>query len=480
MRPATWSVTEEAQLLVGTAAPNLHKSSKTLKIDTCDSGTDITIGTPQTSSKTMSTLTAYYKELASKISRDDPEPANDLSTFHAVGIVVSMEDPRSGDSGDAPWEIQMFDFSSAQSIGTVVAGQDGEKRDSCGNPIVSAYTKRITRFTGLHPGCIVSICGEVIRMDAGRPSSILVNSIATPAPPIFPWTPLPVGSELPVEYAVGESLRIHFVSGPFPPEDVAGIVSSVVITAVARCADLLIIGGPLVPEVTGAALAHADSYFDELFKLDSIIHETLERGKNINTRVVLVPATEDANATPVLPQGPLPLADSASILLPGNPCQLLINGQIRIGVCCHDVVSMMRDVVVDRGVPIEGSLGRVVDSIIASRLYVPVVERPSPIIDLVHLDKLRMIAEPAGKEKCIAPHLVFFPSVKPRFALRTMGGSGPLAINNGLHNPRQKNVPFAVHGVEVTIPHLDAVVAYGASAETGVTVGVLNFDKRGT
>jgi hypothetical protein len=185
-----------------------------------------------------------------------------------------------------------------------------------------------------------------------------------------------------------------------------------------------------------------------------------------------------------MPQPKYCVEDSAGVFALSNPCEIIVD-RLRIGVSNFDSVTPMRDRMVERmhGRD-EGSLQRVVETIIQSRLYAPFHEIPSSSHDLLNLEKLRIAK--ADNEVEMFPHVVLMASTKPAFAFQTHSckqdlsdavGEGCLVVNPGIWDPRRKEAPFDAKVVEVTFLDLELASDFGCSARNGVSVGILAIYK---
>lgn len=273
---------------------------------------------------------------------------------------------------------------------------------------LSLYTRLTPQFTGLYSGMVVGIVGEPFkRSSSGALTAVLVRRFILPSRPQFPW-----GIERPIPTALSHfaiPTRIHFCSGPFPRRETGHILNSVTLNALHRGADLLIIGGPLVrefEEYEKDSLKLLQLTFDELLSsyMDTI-EETMEKyyasSKNPRTRdrmkVVLVPHRDDVTQIPAIPITMYSLESTDSIWVRSNPCRIAVNG-IHIGVCNDDVVGDMREKMVERWPTESGSLRRVVEALVQSRLYAPLYEFPAVKHDLQHIGALRLDFLPPNPE----------------------------------------------------------------------------------
>ncbi|KEG15397.1 DNA polymerase alpha subunit B [Trypanosoma grayi] len=266
---------------------------------------------------------------------------------------------------------------------------------------LSLYTRLVKQFTGVYPGMAVGIVGEPFRRSSsGALTAILVRNFVLPVYPEFPWSVERPLSSLPLLPSPIPT-RVHFCSGPFPRRDIPPILSAVTLNALLRGADLLIIGGPLVKEFEEFEkdlMATVQTTFDELLGtyMDTI-EETMENYYAVNSnprvrhrlKVVLVAHKDDVTQIPVIPTTMYGLQDGQDVWVRSNPCRIAVNG-IHFGVCNENVVGDMRDRMVERWPTQTGSLRRVVEALVQSRLYAPIYELPAVKHDIKHLNALRM------------------------------------------------------------------------------------------
>ncbi|ORC88310.1 DNA polymerase alpha subunit B [Trypanosoma theileri] len=265
---------------------------------------------------------------------------------------------------------------------------------------LSLYTRLIPNFTGIYPGIPIGVVGEPFkRSSSGALTGILVRHFILPSRPEYPWH-----IERPLSLQSSHSsipTRVHFCSGPFPRHEIRYILTAVTQCALLRGADLLIIAGPLVKgfeEFEKELMMTTQSTFDEMLTgyMDTI-EETIERyyAEQNNVRVqhhlkvVLVSHRDDVTQIPVLPTIMYGLEDGADVWVRSNPCRITVNG-IHFGVCNEDVVGDMRERMVERWGTETGSLRRVVESLVLSRLYAPIYELPAEKHEIRHLSTLRM------------------------------------------------------------------------------------------
>ncbi|KAH8603349.1 putative DNA polymerase alpha epsilon subunit B [Trypanosoma vivax] len=287
----------------------------------------------------------------------------------------------------------------AVAIGDVPAVHD----ESSGYPDalrLSLYTRLVQAFTGLYPGMAVGVVGEPFkRSSSGVLTALLVRRFVLPIQPSFPWDihrPLPQPAN-----ASPVPTRVHFCSGPFPRREIHQLLRSVTLCALQRGADLLVIGGPLVKEFEDFErdfMTTLQRTFDELLSsyVDTI-EETMENyyatQENLLVRrhlkVVLVSHREDVTQIPAIPSTMYGLESADDVWVRSNPCRISVHG-IHFGVCNEDVVSDMRERMVERWPTESGSLRRVVEALVRSRLYATVYELPAVKHDLRHLHVLRM------------------------------------------------------------------------------------------
>ncbi len=430
---------------------------------------------------------------------------------------------------------------------------------------LSLYTRHVARYTGVYPACVICVRGTAFKRDRqGRVTSLIVKQIFTPRRPEYPWespaAPLNLGLSMRASMADRQGARVQFLSGPFPRNETTRIAAAVVKQATVRGANVVIICGPLVapygPDDQHHILRNTWSFADQLDQLLDALEEAIKASRNTITRFVLVPSVEDAVCFPVVPQPCFAISvgdvvqgeadgenederDDVSASRPGyehtveakgliqvasNPCEISIcsgyNGSatdtdeerrrlavgVRFGVTSFDSVSLLRDEMVERFPDGDGnSLHRVAETVLTSRLYVPLVSCPSPNHDLVHLHKVFIernavpvetgVHEAESGEQSAAsdnrprstpcpPHVVFLPSIRPPFAivshtahqdLSDPRGRGTLLINQGSWNPRQKGISFSLKIAEVTMTSIRAAALGGAIAENGVTVGTIEI-----
>ena len=436
---------------------------------------------------------------------------------------------------------------------------------------LSLYTRHVTRFTGIYPACVICVKGTASKRDRhGRVTAIIAKQIFTPRRPTFPWetpaAPLNLGLSMKASIADRQGARVQFLSGPFPRNELPRLASAIVKQAAVRGVNVVIIAGPLVPpykpEEHHYFVRNQLTFPDQLDQFVDALEEEIAAHRNHSTRFVLVPSVEDAVCFPIVPQPCLAISvgdvvqempgDDEDDRLAGaerpqggtirtveakgliqvasNPCEVLVRTGypcnatdtdeerrglatgVRFGVTSFDSMSLMRDEMVERYPDGDGnSLHRVAETVLASRLYVPLVSCPSPNHDLAHLPKVLLERDASASESfgelrggkvyeaadadgglsaskptgvATAPHVVFLPSIRPPFAvvshtgrqdLSDPRGRGALIINQGAWNNRQSGIPFSLKIVEVTMTSLRAVALGGASSENGVTVGTIEI-----
>lgn len=269
---------------------------------------------------------------------------------------------------------------------------------------LSLYTRLTDAFTGVYAGMAIGVIGEPFqRTIKGQLTGVLVRQLLLPSRPMLPWR---VDRPLPHPGTPPQATRIHFCSGPFPRRDIAALLRTVTTQALHRGADVLIIGGPLIKpfedfekEVLpslGATFAEVlDSFVDELETTLEGYYAT--RPKVPHMKIVLVAHRDDVTQVPVLPTTMYALEDTADILVRSNPCRIAING-VHVGVCNEDIVGQMRDRMVERWPTAEGSLRRVVEAIVASRMYAPLFSLPAEQLDMNHMQQLRLDYVPPANE----------------------------------------------------------------------------------
>ncbi|PWV18763.1 hypothetical protein C3747_12g422 [Trypanosoma cruzi] len=265
---------------------------------------------------------------------------------------------------------------------------------------LSIYTRLVPQFSGIYPGMAVGIVGDPFkRSSSGMLTGVLVRQFILPSRPTFPWNmqmPLPTPSA-----STTIPTRVHFCSGPFPRREIVSILNAVTQNALARGADLLIIGGPLVKEFEEfekELLTTLQRTFDELLGayMDGI-EDTISNYYAVNSnpatkhrlKVVLISHRDDVTQIPALPTTMYGVQDGRDVWVRSNPCRISVNG-IHFGVCNEDVVGNMRDKMVERWPTEAGSLRRVVEALVQSRLYAPIYGLPAVMHELKHFQALRM------------------------------------------------------------------------------------------
>ncbi|RNF21166.1 DNA polymerase alpha subunit B [Trypanosoma conorhini] len=376
-----------------------------------------------------------------KQEEDEEDEARESSSFHAgvlppgyraLGVLTQTNNP--GDIGEdllLPWEfypvtdindeeayvecinalsretpqlngfihVEAEDEDGVTAAGTTTAAANlalGGRTDGR----LSLYTRLVPQFTGIYPGMAVGVVGDPFkRSSSGALTGVLVRQLILPARPIFPWSverPLPtLSTSTPV------STRVHFCSGPFPRRDISSILTAVTNNALSRGADLLIIGGPLVKEFEEfekELLTLMQRTFDELLGayldgvedvISSYYAANGNRGGRPHLKVVLVSHRDDATQMPALPTTMYGVQDGGDVWVRSNPCRISVNG-IHFGVCNEDVVGDMRNKMVERWSSEAGSLRRVVETLVQSRLYAPIYGLPAVKHELKHLQALRL------------------------------------------------------------------------------------------
>lgn len=280
---------------------------------------------------------------------------------------------------------------------------------------LSLYGKMLGPFTGLYPGMAVGIVGDPFQRSArGVLTGVLLRAVVLPSRPVFPWrVDRPLSSSSSPSFAAPagrqrqpRATRVHFCSGPFPRRDLQALLRTVARQALHRGADVLIVGGPLVkpfedfekdilPSVTMPFPEMLDSFVDCLEDTLSDYYAT--RPNVPHMKVILVSHADDVTQVPVLPTTMYAMADSADVLFRSNPCRVAVNG-VHFAVCNEDVVGRMRDVMVERWPTAEGSLRRVVEAMVQSRMYACITELPMTRLDMKHMSALRMDFVPSGNE----------------------------------------------------------------------------------
>ncbi|CCW62822.1 unnamed protein product [Phytomonas sp. EM1] len=269
---------------------------------------------------------------------------------------------------------------------------------------LSLFPRLLPAFTGVYPGMAVGIVGEPHQRDArGVLTGVLLWDLVLPHPPMLPWRvdrPLPHaergGSAITTAAAV--PTRVQFCCGPFPRGDIIGLLRAVTLQALFRAADVLIIGGPLVKPFEDSEkdrMPHMVETFENMLfsyvdAVEGCMNEYYASRPNLpHLKVVMIPHCDDVMQVPVLPKVTYALEDTEDIYFRSNPCRLSVNG-VHFGVCNEDVVGVMRNVMVERWPTPEGSLRRVVETLIQSRWYTPIVELPATQVDMKYLDKMRI------------------------------------------------------------------------------------------
>ncbi|CUG88809.1 DNA polymerase alpha/epsilon subunit B, putative [Bodo saltans] len=461
-----------------------------------------------------------------------------------VGVVTQLNDPHSLDaaSRNAPWEFyQITDASNEDQLSPIIealsatrpdisAAVEGGDNSEYVAGRVSLFCGKVSHFTGMYPGAVVGIIGTPWRRDMdGRLTSVLVSSLIQPRRPIPKWLG---ASSLTTANTHTPSMprvaaRVMYVSGPFPRREVTRILQSVVDNAVQRQATLLVIGGPIhtsydESELT-VVMAQASTFADQIDQTIGSLEQHLGSLSQTNPqakalRIVVVPSLDDVTQIPVLPQ--LQHAVDTPLIMGTNPCRIVHNG-ITIGILQHDTVSDMREHMIERMQGREeGSLQRVVETILGSRLYTPMFQVPNPIVDTKHLAALSIapdspVVAMASEEKVLIstngdsidniaketeqkkshtsistlediPHLIFLPSSKPQFAFAARSSSlngnskeeedaGPLVVNPMVWNHRNKRQMHFMNVVEVTIPDSAHAAKFGlAHNESDVAVSIFS------
>eukprot|EP00796_Vickermania_ingenoplastis_P013264 gene13264-9107_t len=263
------------------------------------------------------------------------------------------------------------------------------------------YTKQLQQFTGVYPGMAVGVAGEPCqRSSKGALTGIIVRELFTPHPPVLPWGQpcrgLPALQWRGRSPSISSAARIHFCSGPFPRAELLPLLQEVVLQALRREADLLVIGGPLVPpfgDAGKAELATLGRTFPEVLEgYTQWIEDTLEahyasRPNVPHLKIVLVSHRDDVTQIPVVPTTMYPMADGVDLWTRSNPCRVSIGG-VHLSVCNEDVVGAMQREMLERWPTAEGNLRRVVEAVVQSRCLMPIFHLPSPHVDLKQWDKL--------------------------------------------------------------------------------------------
>ena len=426
---------------------------------------------------------------------------------------------------------------------------------------LSLYTRLVTRFTGVYPASVICVKGTSFKRNrAGHVTALMVRQIYNPRRPEYPWEGSSGGiprSMIPAISRQGRDggARVQFCTGPFIRKELVRLAAALVRQATVRGVNVVIVGGPLVQEYNAAELqtmqtltANVGSFTEELEAFVDSLERALAAHKNTTTRFVLVPSVNDVMTFPIVPQpcfalqtGDVPIdapvqedeeADDGggsvetwgsagiveaveSIQVASNPCEILIrtaasgtsgddgNGCVRFGVTTFDSVSLIREEMVERFPDGSGnSLHRVAETVLNSRLYVPIVSCPSPNHELAQLDKVALerpckrntaategdhdgvSSEKTGSLVSCPPHVLFMPSIRPAFAvvshtanqdLSDPHGRGTLLINQCQYSTRLLPTPANVKLAEVTLTSIRAVALGGATAQNGVTVGTVEI-----
>lgn len=504
---------------------------------------------------------AYYRYMASLIdfpTRSESAAsttANGNDVLRFVGIVTQLNDPHgmSGSERNAPWEFYyiqqglgsgaaMFlgDDETAEHINAALdalsasGGHVDELNAASGAQTIetrapnrlSLFCGQVSRFTMLYPGAIIGVEGTPCRRDMeGRLTSLLVTSIVLPRKPVYPWSlPTAPGTAAQDNLMVQrKSIRIMFAAGPFLPRRSSYLaLRGLVELAVQRQATVLLICGPLLPPFDDAEkniLQATQTTFEvQLSQLVETLEIALEQLRATNAaardlHVVVVPSVEDVVMLPALPQPNyfVASAEGGNVHLVSNPSRIVVDS-VHIGVANVDAVSDMRELMVERMQGREeGSLLRVAQALVQSRLYCPMVEFPLRCVDAAHLSSLAITtnaakaikdgamkmkslkhdeesvknsaesetAEPVSVHVEDVPHIVFMPSIKPTFATTVHGygqdlsdavGHGSLLVNPMVWTPKRKQ-PYFLNVAEVTIQDAHNCATRGpAHEDSGVAV----------
>lgn len=326
-------------------------------------------------------------------------------------------------------------------------GEEEQEQEPDGR-CLALYTRLMSSFTGVYPGMAIGVVGEPCgRSKTGVLTSLLVHELVMPQPPLLPWLPrttdgllsvssssfaTPVGHTIPAgqihdvgstgvrettsSLVVGKPkaspstpARVHYCCGPYPRhrQEVMALLYQVLQQALKRGADLLIIGGPFIPEAAMAAESvaalsvntfseYVEGYAifleDELAQYYST-HRSSRRFRDL--KVVFLPHRSDVTQVPVLPTVMFSVPDDTHVLMRSNPCRISVNG-VHIGICNDDVISKMQTRMVERWPVAQQHLRRVVETIIQSRTFLPVFQFPMPELDLKHWNRLRLDCLPSG------------------------------------------------------------------------------------
>lgn len=453
---------------------------------------------------------SYVRKMIALIDVPPPSGSDDDGAMRMVGVVTSLNDPHSLDavSRNAPWEFyHITDPSDDDQLVPIIEALSATRPDITaglderGGYVpgrTSLFCGKVTHFSGMFPGAVVGVVGTPCRRDMeGRLTSVLVSELIQPRRLLPKWLNAPKGLDAQrTPAAQRQAARIMYLSGPFPRRALLDILTSAIENAVQRQATLLIIGGPILVTFDesddGVVMSLSKTFADQLEDVVTALETHLSTIAATNPqakalKIVMVPSLDDVTQIPVLPQLQygIDIDDASPIMMGTNPCRIVHHG-ITIGVLQHDVVSEMRERMIERMQGREeGSLQRVVETILASRLYTPMFEVPSRIVDAQHLSALSIVG-PSGKSVALVnseedtrsdnqspmkhttgyddvPHLIFLPSAKPQFAFaaRTANGedtsSGPMVVNPMVWNHRNKRQTHFLNMVEVTIP--DPVLA---------------------
>ena len=502
--PKRWN-SREGFLLLGNAVPpsQLHTDNEPVAAIQIHNAVDVSqysIMKAQTSQLCQDQLNTYYHDIVVDLHEQVKAMKIDTSKLYAaVGLVQRVPDEIS-DRQPPSLDLKVFDPYS------------GELDDK---DTLRVWTRTVVRTTGVFVGGIIAVVGEITQRDVRQQVvGLSAVDILTPRMPPVPWL-LPQAAQeqavkLPFDSAL-ESLRIHFVAGPYPKPFAGQLLQSVVITAMQRKVDLLVIAGPLVVEPTNDA--DFDSLFtDQLYRTIEEVHQALPTGddKPTRTRIILIPSLDDVTLTPVTPQLPYDILPDE---FPGfsfatNPCSITIGG-LTVGVSSFDALSQLQGEFFEQGCDHQSRPYRIADTVLRTGLYMPLSTTVRPWLDLAHLHRLRLCCvanrpfvkgetgvtkKEEDKEDHVEsaakslPHIVLATSTKKPFAFRADAavagdGQGVLFVNLGTAKALEGQVPvgverpFQLHVAEITVKNRPAFIKEGPSEAAGVSVGSLLFER---
>lgn len=275
--------------------------------------------------------------------------------------------------------------------------EEGEKNDgSC----LSLYTKMVSEFTGVYTGMAVGIVGEPCKRSTnGVITAVLVQELHTPHFPVLPWGKgLAVSRSVAIPKHRPIAARIHFCSGPFPrySSQVMPLLLQVLHQALERQADVLIIGGPLIPSLPeNEREALSSTTFSECVEGYAIQLEEAVSGYYKNRpsvpqlKVIFVSHRCDVTQIPVLPTVKYAIPDDTHVMVRSNPCRISIAG-VHVSVCNEDILARAQPAMIERWPTPTLHLRRVVETLVQSRCFSPIFRLPSPTIDLKHFEQLQL------------------------------------------------------------------------------------------